>query len=452
MNGIPFLFRNPQSVFRNFSYLLRSKYNSKRGNCHHHAIFEVYYVAIMPSTKSSPLPVSSPAAGVPYDVVIVGAGPAGLNAGLHVARSQKRLSVLLVDAIMPWEHPIQCAEAIGRLGFNEAVEVKESWIRQKITKASFHAPDGSVITYADKSGGYIIDRAAMQKDLAGELEKLGVVLRLNRKVTKISPPDPAGSMLRTVALSDGSAIKARVVIDASGPIGGFCKNEGILSKPVDLEPACFIFASPIDLPDDTVHIYAGSAIAPGGYAWVFPRGSGAANIGIVLGKSFVGKFNLRSLLDQFLASRFPSITIVKRFAGAIPCAPARREPVTAWGLIKTGDAAGTVNPISRAGICEALLSGGLAGDHALRMLEAKDRREMVRIGRSYEKAWHEKRGAKHGKLARVKNSLSSVPDRDYVAAARALSKIPPAELTMSKIFKTALHRFPRLVWALRHLM
>jgi flavin-dependent dehydrogenase len=126
--------------------------------------------------------------------------------------------------------------------------------------------------------------------------------------------------------------------------------------------------------------------------------------------------------------------------------------VTAPRLIKAGDAASTVNPISRAGISEALLSGGLAGDHALLMLEAKNGRAMARIGKSYEAAWRKTRGNLHEKLSRAKHSLLSVPDDDYNKAARALARIPQAELTMSKIFTTALGRFPRLVWALRHLM
>lgn len=414
--------------------------------------FLKYIIVTMKQSKTSQSATPASSSGECFDIIIIGAGPAGLSAGLHVTGTGRKLSVLLADAIVPWEQPIQCAEAIGRLGFQEAIPVKDAWIRQVITKANFHAPDGTVITYTDKNGGYIIDRAAMQKDCAGELEKRGVVVRFKRRVTTISPPDAGAGRFRTVSFSDGSSARGCVVIDASGPIGGFCRDENIASKPLDLEPACFIFAESINLPDDTVHIYAGSEIAPGGYAWVFPRGRGAANIGIVIGKKFRGKVNLRELLDSFLAKHFPSIKMVKRFAGAIPCASVKRGPCTAWGLIKTGDAASTVNPISRAGIAEALLSGGLAGDHALLMLDARDERAMRRIGNAYEKAWDKKRGKKHGKLARVKNSLTSIPDHDYIAAAQSLSRIPQDKLTMSKIFQAALHRFPRLVWALRHLM
>jgi digeranylgeranylglycerophospholipid reductase len=380
--------------------------------------------------------------------VIIGAGPAGLSAGLHAARGARNVSILLIDKVIPWEHPIQCAEAIGRLGFEEAIEVRERWVRQVISKASFHAPDGTVITYSDKNKGYIIDRALMQSDLAAELMRKGVSCLFNRRVERISE---VKSLRRTIEFSDGSSVTARVAIDASGPIAGLGRDEGLAWKPQDLEPAYFVLAEAVDLPPDAVHIYMGRDLAPGGYAWVFPRGKGAANIGVLIGNKFRGTANLRGLLDAFLARNFPSITIVKRFAGSIPCA-CRRVPIAAPGLLKTGDAASTVNPISRAGISEALLSGALAGKHALLMLEAGNEREARRIAKAYEATWHKKRGNRHEKLARAKHSLLAVPDNDYNRAARALSQVPQDRLTMSKIFTTAVGRFPRLVWALRHLM
>jgi digeranylgeranylglycerophospholipid reductase len=93
-----------------------------------------------------------------YDIVIIGAGPAGLSAGLHVVR-EKGISVLLIDKTEPWKNPVPCAEGVGKLGFEEAVPVKKEWIRQEIRKARFHAPDNNTVAYVDNFGGYIIDRA-----------------------------------------------------------------------------------------------------------------------------------------------------------------------------------------------------------------------------------------------------------------------------------------------------
>ncbi|MBN2035106.1 MAG: NAD(P)/FAD-dependent oxidoreductase [Chitinispirillaceae bacterium] len=386
-----------------------------------------------------------------YDIVIIGAGPAGLNAARQAADASGSASILLIDKIVPWERPIQCAEGVGRLGLEESLgTIPHAWIRQVISRACFHAPDGGTVTYTDESKGYIINRALMQKDLASELAGSGVACCFHRNAERIGP---LRQSFREVALDNGAVVRGRVVIDASGPVAGLGKHERIACKPPDLEPAYFILADDIDLPDDTVHIYMARALAPGGYAWVFPRGKGAANIGIVVGSAFKGRVNIRGLLDAFLARHFPSITIVKRFAGAIPCGGGRRAlPIALPGFIKTGDAASTVNPVSRAGISEALLCGKLAGEHALLMLKAENEQEARRIGSAYERAWRRKRGERHEKLARAKNSMLKVPDADYNRAASALSAIPRTELTMSTIFRTALGRFPRIVWAMRHLM
>ena len=384
-----------------------------------------------------------------YDIVIIGAGPAGLNAGLQAVRSPRTVSILIVDKVVPWEHPIQCGEAVGRLGFTEAIDVKESWIRQPITTACFHAPDNTPVTYTDRNGGYIIDRAAMQRDCARELMNRGATCVFNRRVVRISRY--AGDSPRTVELDDHTAVYGRVVIDASGPLACLGKEERLAWKPMDLEPAYFVHAEGNNLPADIVHIYLGRDCAPGGYAWAFPRGKNAANIGVLIGSRFRSGANIRRLLDVFLERYYPAITIVNRFAGSIPCG-FPRGPASAPGLIKAGDAASTVNPVSRAGISEALLSGKLAGDHALLMLGAKNEKEMRRAAASYEKAWREKRGKQHEKLARAKDSLARVPDADHNRAAHALAQIPQESLVMSKIFRTALGRFPRLVWALRHLM
>lgn len=384
-----------------------------------------------------------------YDIVIIGAGPAGLNAGLHVV-PRKDISVLLLDKTMPWEKPMPCAEGVGKLGFEEAVPVKKEWIRQEIKKARFHAPDNGTIEYIDKNGGYIIDRSLMQSDIAKQLSDNGIECLFNTKVTSISVPEKKASS-RVITLNNQKEIRARVIIDASGPTNCFCKSEKITWKPEDLEPALFVHVENITLEPDTIHIYAGTQIAPGGYAWVFPRGTNAANIGIVIGRRSLATTSLPDLLSNFLATRFPSVRVVHRFAGPIPCS-FKKGAIALPGLLKTGDAASTINPISRAGISEALLSGGLAGDYALRMLEATDPRIQKKICKSYETEWNIRRGNRHNKLARVKNALLTVPDEDYNKGAALLSNTPLEKMTMRKIFQASLGRFPRLVWALRHLM
>lgn len=383
-----------------------------------------------------------------FDIVILGAGPAGLSAGRAlIARNHAQF--LILDKTTPWEHTIPCAEGVGKLGFLESGPIKPSWIRTEISSATFHAPNGSEISYTDKHGGYIINRAQMQHDLADEIAAAGATTRFNLTAKAVSP---VCNGMRTIQCTDGSTFSAKIIIDASGPTTCFGKPEPIAAKPLDLEPAYFAWVEEVELPPDHIHIFAGQSIAPGGYAWIFPRGAHGANVGIVLGKHYVKRVNIRQLLEQFLATHYPKSLIVRRFAGSIPCGYKRTLPMAIPGLIKAGDAVSTVNPISRAGISEAMLCGSLAGETALRMLAAKNKRGMLLAAKQYEANWNSRRGKRHLKLAKSKNALLSVPDEDYNNGAQALCGIPQVELTMSKIFRASLSRFPRLVWALRHLM
>ncbi|KMQ52173.1 geranylgeranyl reductase [Chitinispirillum alkaliphilum] len=382
-----------------------------------------------------------------YDIIIIGAGPAGLKAGLTVTENSG-LKVLVTDKIVPWDKPIPCAEGVGRLGLERSLEVRPAWIRQVISKACFHAPNNTTVTYQDKNKGYIIDRARMQKDLYETISSRGGEFIFGKKVIGV---ESSLNGHRLIHFDDTTSLKARVVIDASGPVGLLGRKEQICWKPYDLESACFVVAENVDIPQDTVHIQAGSSIAPGGYAWIFPRGENRANIGVVVGGKFRNGVNIRDLLDQHLKTNFPDAKVITTFAGSISCGY-QRKTIALPGFIKAGDAASAVNPISRAGISEALLSGDLAGTSAIEMLKTSQENKQRQICRKYEKMWYKELGRRHLKLAKVKASLYSVPDEDYNKAAATLQSLSLEEITMSKIFKVSLGRFPRLVWALRHLM
>lgn len=384
-----------------------------------------------------------------YDIIIIGAGPAGLLAGRTLLKNSCT-NVLLLDKTAPWEHTVPCAEGVGKLGFIEAASpLSPSWIRHQITSATFHAPGGESVHYLDANGGYIIDRARMQCDIAEEIAAKGIKCQFHQKVTSVSQEKEG---VRTVTTQTGEMFTGRIIIDASGPITRFGNNEAIQVQHMDLEPAYFAWVDDLTIHSDRIHIFAGQSIAPGGYAWLFPRGEGGANIGIVLGKVRPHHTNIRHLLDTFIARNYPDAHIVKRFAGPIPCGHKRALPMAIPGFIKAGDAASTVNPISRAGISEALLCGELAAEAACSMLDATTKKGALAAAKYFEREWNQRRGNRHQKLAKAKVSLRAIPDSDYDNGAEALAAIPQNEMTMSKIFRASLSRFPRLVWALRHLM
>lgn len=383
-----------------------------------------------------------------YDIAVVGAGPAGIFAVREILAQGSTASVVLMERRSQDQCHATCAEGVFEHSFASLLEPRKEWIRCTVTNALYYAPDGTSVAYPGRDRGYIIDRARLQCDLTEECRENGADVRHDCRVIDVSEPDRNG--LRTI-LAGRDKVCARVVIDASGPLSGLGKREEIDWKPCDLEVGYFAHVQGTDTDPATVHLYVGRQIAPGGYAWVFPHGGDTANVGVIVGSGTKGSVNVRSLLNRFIAERFPQARVTRHFAGTIPCT-ARKAVLAIPGLIKAGDAASMVNPISRAGIMEAMTSGGLAGAHALAMLGVTSSRKSRGVCRHYEKALHRQLGSKHLRLAKVKRFLPCVPDEDYNRGAHILAGIPRGELSMSRIFSLSLGRFPRLVWALRHII
>jgi digeranylgeranylglycerophospholipid reductase len=383
-----------------------------------------------------------------FDIIVIGAGPAGLSAVLSALAAKPKPSVLLVDKLVPWENPIACAEGVWTDQLFAAIDVKPEWVRFKISKLILHSADGSSVTHFAKEAGCIINRQRMQADMAAQCRALGAEIRLNTRVAGIAPE---ARSLREVRFTNGTAVSGRTVIDASGPIAGFGKNEKITWKPPDLDPAYFAIVENANLATDEIHVYLGSKAVPGGYAWAFPRENGAANIGLVIGSSFRGSVDIRKLLDSLLAAHFPGVTVVRRHAGAIPCG-GKPLPIAVSRFVKAGDAASMVNPFSRAGIMEAVISGKMAGRCACAMLAEDSPGKILAACRDYQKRWLKALGKKQERLAKAKDELFRIPDADYNEAFAALSKVPPDKRSISKIIGLSLGRFPRLAFAMRHLI
>ncbi|HEY9719709.1 MAG TPA: acyltransferase family protein [Trichormus sp.] len=114
-----------------------------------------------------------------------------------------------------------------------------------------------------------------------------------------------------------------------------------------------------------LEIVTGHAHAPGGYAWVFPKGHGMAEVGLGVVRTLT-KHDARWHLDKFmqesfLAPRFQNARIVEIQGGGVPLARALKQPY-ADNVLLVGDAARQVNPLTGGGIHTALRSAKMAGE------------------------------------------------------------------------------------------
>jgi len=385
-----------------------------------------------------------------YDFVVIGSGPAGLLAALTLAGKTAKTRIALIDKRDPWREPVSCAEAVPREWLEKLVpKVDMEWVRGSVDGVLFVAPDGTKVEFERKESGWLIDRALMHKRLAEECRSRGVHCNFRTRITGLSRLENGLRTLRYEGEISGE-IRARVVMDCSGPGAGFGAGEKIVQGNFDVEPAVFALVRGLKSPVNYIQLFFGKNYAPGGYAWIFPRDKDLANVGLVVGRDFAQEAPARQALKNFLNLACPGAEVETFQGGAIPCGYPD-DPLAVDNLYKAGDAANMVHPISRAGIVEAMAGGMFAAEAALKSLSMQNESERMPIYEEYKAHWDKAFGLDHRSMCRAKKDFMDIPDAVYNRAAQGLAKLSAAKLTMPRIFLTVMWRSPSLLWKMRGL-
>lgn len=378
------------------------------------------------------------------DVLVIGGGPAGLIAAREAAERAPGLDVLLLERDRAIGAPVRCGEGVGRRGLEEFIDPTGApWISRRITRVIFRAPDGTEVRVAEGDVGYILDRSRFEPALAAEAARRGAELLVGTEATGMTR---AGNwwVVTTHGPSGEGTIRARLVIGADGVEGMVGRWAGLDTRvPArDMESCAQYLVTGIEFDPDAIYLHFGRTIAPGGYAWVFPKGVGVANVGLgVVALRAERGCTARQYLDRYLATHFPSGVPIGYTVGGVIVHPTVPRPV-ADGLMLCGDAAHMINPLSGGGIVNAMKSGRLAAQVAVEALAANDT-GAARLGR-YRDAWMELLGNDHLRFHKVKNALAELDDAFFNALARTVNRIPEPKRTLRRIFAAALVRHPGL--------
>jgi digeranylgeranylglycerophospholipid reductase len=376
-----------------------------------------------------------------YDIIVVGAGPAGSIAARSAA--EKGVSVLLLEKDAEPGTPVRCGEAVNRKRLEEFIQPDNSWISAVINTFSLNSPDGNEVVIRFEEEGYILDRKVFDNVLALEAVKAGAELITDAYVYDVIIENGVVKGVKVERNGERIEFGSKIVIAADGVESRVGRFAGLSTFTDYREMECCVQVTAegvSNINDNTCYFYFGKDYAPGGYLWVFPKGNAKANIGLGIGGIQGKKRSADSYLDSFLNEKYPSVKFDKKTAGGVPCTTTLKK-ITSPGIMLAGDSARQVNPLSGGGISSGMTAGSIAGRIAAEAVK-KCSPEHIK---TYPKEWYDRIGKKHEIYNRLKNGIYNFSDNDFNSIARSFRKVPENKRSIGRLFATALINNPLLL-------
>ena len=316
-----------------------------------------------------------------YDVIIVGAGPAGTCAALYGHR--QGLKTLLLDKSQ-FPRDKTCGDALSGksvkvlddLGLISGVDNLNGSVIKRIIFGNPRHSECELLL--DKSlnkkhikHGYVIPRITFDNFMLQEAKKVSEyedgftvndLIFDNKIVVGVKGATKNG---------DEKEFRANLVFGADGPNSIVSKKARLYDMNMEHTAVgirCY-YENVKDLTDQ-IELHYVKEMNPG-YFWIFPAGENRANIGVGLLKSIVKKEKRK--LSDIMLDVIDSDNFRHRFKDAVPM-----EKPKGWnlpfgsikrenhgdGFLLLGDAAGLVDPFTGEGIGNAMVSGRIASEIA----------------------------------------------------------------------------------------
>jgi digeranylgeranylglycerophospholipid reductase len=377
-----------------------------------------------------------------YDIAVIGAGPAGSTAALHAARLGRR--VCLIERNDRAGFPARCGEGIGLKSFIAHAGSRLEWTKNKINRSVMVSPSGIRVTIGNIDESYILDREKMDYDLAAEAAKAGADLLLSTPVIEVRRTGDE----RYECRSPDRTFSASIVIIADGVESRIARFLGWdTALPLsDIESCAFCRVTSPSIDQKTCVFYVGSTVAPGGYAWIFPRGNNEANVGLGIIGARSGPGRAKECLLRFLDKELKGVQARGLHCGGVPVTRWVR-PLVRDGAILVGDAARQVNNISGAGIHYSLFAGKLAGITAAQAFGGggpDGPADYRHLGR-YQTEWKKKYGRQQDRSCALKEFVMKTDDAFLDRIAASLAQEPPERMNYIRVFARTFSRHPLLL-------
>ena len=380
-----------------------------------------------------------------YDLIVVGAGPAGSSAAYTAAKNGIKVALL--------EKEENVAQTVRTSGVTWIDYAKEFGIPEDcynpIRTYNFCSPNNTVSITDNKPKAAVLDVRKTYRFLADMAKKNGAEIFVNTNVTNVITEN--GSIVGVKASSSNSEMifHARMLIDASGFQSAVSKSLGLVKQWERFGVGAEYEAEVENIKSDTWWLMVGQMYSPAGYAWIFPLGKNIVRIGVGVGKP-ESHVDPTQRLDELIEKGagpikdLGKITKKEFHYGLIPNEGLSRKTVYD-NLILVGDTAGMANPLVLEGIRYAIKYGRVAGDVASKAIKSGDTSEKAL--QYYEETWKKEIESKIKSAHKVQARWLELSDSEWDKEIDIISNLTAdefldfvrADFTISKIVKIATH-------------
>jgi geranylgeranyl reductase family protein len=310
-----------------------------------------------------------------FDVLVVGAGPAGSIAALVLARAGARVA-LLDKARFPRDKA--CGDLVGPRGLQVLADLGLAVpTGLDVGDMAVVGPTGRRVVLpcfdGDSYPGHArsVTRTVFDDALRVAALEAGAVACEGRA----DRPLWSGADIDGFALGDGEELRADFVIGADGATSRVAQGAGLVEGPKVLWGFAVrsYLEQDVALPAITLWEPARWKAFPG-YGWIFPGPGGIANVGVGIGTRSDRQAGARAvrvlpaylghLAELGLLDRAPDVRAMRRLGGWLKMGMVGTRPAGGRVLL-AGDAAGLVNPLQGEGIAQAMTSGRAAAEAVL---------------------------------------------------------------------------------------
>ncbi len=347
-----------------------------------------------------------------FDVVIVGAGPAGLKCGVELAKNG--IKTLIVDRKQQIGSPKRCGEGLSERWFKFLdIKISKDWVKQKITGVVVYSPNKKYIEIdTEKIGriGYIIERQQFEKRLAEEAVRRGAKIMLKTNVIDLIKENGYVKGVVAKYFNETIKIRSKIVVAADGVDSRIPRIAGINTAMNPYEFASgfqYEMANVALYNPNYIEIYFSSRYAPGGYVWIFPKGEDVANVGLGVRNA---KKSAKYYLDLFIKEnweKFKNSSPIEINAGVVPVTKPV-DKLISNGLVIVGDSARMAHPLHGGGIGISLEAATIASEVIKEAIVSKDYSE--KFLKKFEEKWYETRGKELLKAYRFRRFLERLND------------------------------------------